>query len=129
MSLFDYPWHDAIIKEIHIDRSNPGNSDEIVMIIIWPDDKESTVRFTDVYYAQLSLNFGVIADECISDVDYISNEDKDVVTFLDTWRGVVDNLEKLLFIKITTRSTSSLIKIFARKMVIKLGRNEESVEK
>ena len=47
----DYLWHDAIIKNIFIDRKNPGYKDTIAFEIFWtyPNEKFNQIVFEDVY--------------------------------------------------------------------------------
>jgi hypothetical protein len=116
MNFIEYPWHDAILKEINIDRSNSGKDDVINIVIIWSTGLESSFSFKDVYYAQLNLNFGIIAEECISEVAFIPKSDIDVINFIHKWKHLVDDIENLMFIEIKTISTGSSIKIFARNV-------------
>jgi hypothetical protein len=37
MEFEEYYWHDAEIRKIEINRSNPGYNDVISFDIIWPD--------------------------------------------------------------------------------------------
>lgn len=69
----DYEWHDAVLKDLHIDRSNPGHNDTISMDIVWPDETKSIIIFEDVYKAVIDMNFGFIALESI-DLAYISKD-------------------------------------------------------
>jgi hypothetical protein len=119
MNFIDHPWHDAVLKEVKIDRSDPGNNDTITMIVAWQNGLKNTFVFKDVYYAKLDLNFGIIADECISDVEYLSKSDKDVIDFLQKWNKFVDYIDDFLFIEITTISTASSIRIFSREVLKK----------
>jgi hypothetical protein len=119
MNLIDHPWHDAVLKEVKIDRNDPGNNDTITMIVVWENGLKNTFVFKDVYYAKLDLNFGIIADECISDVEYLPKSDKDVIDFLQKWNKFVDDIDDLLFIEITTISTASSIRIFTREVLKK----------
>ena len=43
MNFNDYCWHDAIIKNIKIDRSNPGITDAITFHVKWPDEKGNAI--------------------------------------------------------------------------------------
>ncbi len=36
-------WHDAVLLDIHIDRNDPGNVDEVSLVICWPDETKSKV--------------------------------------------------------------------------------------
>jgi len=50
MDFNDFYWHDAVIKQVLIDRSNPGNEDTIAFEIEWPENRgRSTFIFEDVY--------------------------------------------------------------------------------
>ena len=117
MNFIEFPWHDAILKEIKIDRSNPGINDMITLVVIWDTGSESIFYFKDVYYAKLDLNFGVIADECISEVRYLPTDDNDVVPFIRKWQSLVEDIANLFFIQIKTISTASSIRIFAKNIV------------
>ena len=78
MNLIENFCHGAILKEMRIDRSNPGYNDIISVVIAWNTGLNNIFSFKDVYYASLHLNFGVIADEYISDVIYMPANDNDV---------------------------------------------------
>lgn len=112
MNFNDYQWHDAIIKHINIDRTNPGNKDVIEMKILWPDDTSSLVTFTDVWWCNLSLNFGVVASESILIAQTVENNDTDLQQVY-SWRGgtIEHNLVGYL---IETSSTASIIKIISQ---------------
>jgi hypothetical protein len=118
MNFIEYPWHDAILKEIRIDRSNPGYDDTITMIIIWDSGNESKIAFKNVYYAQLNLNFGVIADECISEVKYLAKHDEEVLFFIKKWELLIPNIKELFFLEIRTSSTGSCIRIFTKEIEV-----------
>lgn len=45
MNFNDYSWHDAIIKNILIDRKNPGKEDTISYEIQWPNNSISQIPF------------------------------------------------------------------------------------
>ena len=42
MNFNEYYWHDAIIKNIQIERNNPGVKDTILLEIEWPENKEKS---------------------------------------------------------------------------------------
>lgn len=114
----DFYWHDAEIKEIIIDRHNPGKKDEIQFDILFPD-KRKVVHFIfeEVYYASFNLNFGIIADETIQNASVLEN-DNDLVTLYLKWKGHLDHI-KLNVYFIELNSTGGKIKIIAKKIRVK----------
>ncbi len=118
MKFSDYQWHDAVIKNINIDRKNPGHNDVIIFDIEWPEEKGS-VRFVfeDVYWAEMKLNFGIIADESIFDAAELNDDNQDVVNFYAKWNGFMDEV-KLKTYKIELNSTGGVIKIIAKSFRI-----------
>lgn len=65
-------WHDARLMSIHIDRSEPGQRDEVQLAVEWPDSSAATILFRDVYALRCELNFGVIAYEAIMSANQVS---------------------------------------------------------
>ena len=114
MNFNDYYWHDAVIKNIFIDRKNPGYEDTISFDILWtwPNEKFNQIVFEDVYWSRMILGFGIIADECIFEAYEASNDDLDLINFLDKWKGIFDVNLNCYVIK--TSSTGSEIKILAK---------------
>lgn len=108
-----FEWHDAIIKSIIIDRSNAGNNDIIEMFITWPSEIESKIVFKDVYHANLSLNFGVIAEDTIMDASIIDSSDIDILNIKNKWARHFDGINEIKGFEILTLSTVSTIRIFA----------------
>lgn len=106
-------WHDAIIKNIIIDRGNAGNDDTIEMWIVWPSEKKSKIIFKDVYKADLSLNFGIVAEETIYNAFLIDDYDKEIIDIRKTWEKYYEEISKIRGFKILTTSTASTIKIFS----------------
>ncbi|SDB77843.1 hypothetical protein SAMN05192581_10295 [Bacteroides ovatus] len=114
MNFEDFYWHDAIIKNITIDRNNPGIKDEIKLEIVWPDtEKRVHFIFESVYWAKMELNFGIVADENIYQARHLLNNDKDLIRFYSQWNGLMDNI-KLNVYEIELSSTGGLIKIIAK---------------
>jgi len=114
MNFNDFYWHDAIIKNIQIDRTNPGNDDSVMFEIKWPE--ESTMRilvFEDVYWTSMNLNFGIIADESILYATQLDEQNEDLVSFYLKWKGAMDDV-KLNTYKIELNSTGGEIKIIAK---------------
>ena len=115
MNFKDFHWHDAIIKNIIMNRNNPGRKDEIEIEIIWPDNEESVnFVFEDVYWAMMNLNFGIVATENIAQAFLLKNDDEDLIAFYSKWNGLMDDV-KLNVYEILLNSTGGRIKIIAKK--------------
>src|ERR1700710_2952877 len=94
MNFNDFYWHDAKIKNIQIDRSNPGVEDTIIFDIDWPDGKgKSTILFEEVYWAQMKLNFGIVADETILNSIELDSDNQDLINFYSKWKGAMDEVK------------------------------------
>jgi hypothetical protein len=109
----DFYWHDAEIKEIIIDRHNPGNKDEIQFNILFPD-KRKVIHFIfeEVYYASFDLNFGIIANETILQALILDN-DMDLIKLYAGWKGHLNTI-KLNAYFLELNSTGGKIKIIAK---------------
>ncbi|WPQ60656.1 hypothetical protein SIO70_20095 [Chitinophaga sancti] len=105
-------WHDSIIKNIFIDRSDPGNVDTVEMTIDWYDEPASKIIFKDVYLFKATLNFGIIADETILNAGIAIQEDPDLINFYQKAKGVLASKKINCYI-IETNSTGGTIKILA----------------
>lgn len=90
MNLNDYNWHDQIIKNIIINRESPGKSDIIEFEIEWESGNISTITFLNVYWANLSLNFGIVSPESIYKAFIAKDCDIDLCKFKDTWKNVLN---------------------------------------
>ena len=108
MDFNDFYWHDSTLKSIHIDRSNPGHNDSIVLEIEWYDTGISRLIFQDVYKAKFDLNFGVIAQESILDA-YSTRDDEGLNLLTKTFPG-----HELTCYVINTNSTAGQLKIHAK---------------
>lgn len=113
MKFDEVNWHDSIIKNISIDRNDPGNNDLIKLEIEWPDHKNGELVFKDVYWANLSLNFGVVADESILDAFLLERTDEDLINLYSKWKGAIDDIELNVYL-ISLNSTGGEIKIISR---------------
>jgi hypothetical protein len=111
MKFEDIEWHDQTLIGIDINRTNPGNDDSIKLNVLI-DDVEMEVSFQNVYFADIKMNFGVIAQESIS-YAIINNADIEITNVQTKWSKVGVELDKLLCFEINTNSTNSLIKIYA----------------
>lgn len=112
MDFNEFYWHDAIIKNIEIDRKNPGLDDTVSFEIEWPNSQISKIIFKDVYFLKMNLNFGIMTPETISSAFVIDN-DVDITDFYIKWKGLMDDVTIKCYI-INTLSTGSEIKILAQ---------------
>ncbi len=118
MNFEDFYWHDAIIKNIVINRNSPGIKDEIEMEIIFPNNNERVnFVFEDVYWAKMNLNFGIIADESILQACLLKKDDKDLINLCSLWEGNISSAELNIY-EILLNSTGGEIKIIARRFKI-----------
>lgn len=114
MNFEEFHWHDSIIKNITINRDNPGIKDEIKIEIVWADNKEGVnFIFEDVYLARMDFNFGIIASESILKSCILSKNDEDLINIYSLWEGFLNNI-KLNAYEIELNSTRGRIKIIAK---------------
>ena len=114
MNFEDFYWHDAVIKNIIVNRDNPGIKDEIKIEIIWPENEERvSFVFEDVYWARMNLNFGIVANENIAQAFLLKDNDEDLINFYSKWNGLMDDI-KLCVYEILLSSTGGQIKIIAK---------------
>jgi len=122
MRIEDLNFHDSILKEITIDRNNPGYRDDVKLRIGLLDDCYIEVVFKDCFKAVIDLNFGVIADETILDF-YKSNESEELKLLKEKWLKIGGKVDGLSLYCIKTNSTNSKIKIFSKDYKIKVLSN------
>lgn len=119
MNFDELNWHDSILKNISIDRSNPGIIDSISLEIVWsPDFQSKTLIFQNVYWANLNLNFGIVADESIMNAYILNEDDQDFKRHIYKWKDLIPDI-KLKMYKVQLNSTSSEIKIIAANYVVR----------
>jgi hypothetical protein len=106
------PWHDAELISIHIDRSNAGNRDTVVLLVNWPDESLCTITFNDCYLFDSKMNFGIAAEESILDATCIGTN-QNILEMKRKWKSLGVKLDSLSCYRITTNSTSSRIDIYA----------------
>lgn len=112
----DFYWHDSIIKDININRTNPGNIDEISIDIDLVDMGLKKILFENVYYAKLDMNFGIIASESI-DFACILNDEEILNAYKSKFEWLIDVRELTCYF-IKANSTASEIIIFAKSFKI-----------
>jgi hypothetical protein len=114
MDFNEYYWHDAVIKNIQIDRNNPGDKDTILFEIQWPqNNQKSFFIFEGVYWASFNLNFGIVADETILRAQLLDSQDGDLVNLYSKWKGAMDDIKLFPYI-IELNSTGGYIKIISK---------------
>ncbi|KAF5038487.1 hypothetical protein DSECCO2_553780 [anaerobic digester metagenome] len=114
MNFNNLEWHDSIIRNVMIDRSNPGNQDVLQIEIDWPNGTRSILFFKNVYWANLEMNFGVVCPESILKAHSEGRESVLVKNFYQKWKGMINDID-LNFYEIETNTTRSKIKIIAQK--------------
>lgn len=116
----DLPWHDAVILGIDIDRRRPGEVDEVVITVVWPDETRSTIRFTDCYALDARMNFGVVASESVRSAEEIDDDDV-LVAVRSKWSRLGVDLSDVKCFAFETNSTASHIRVYARAWVAEPG--------
>ncbi len=118
MNFNDLYWHDTVIRGIKVNRDNPGIKDEIIFELIWAESgEEGLFIFEDVYWAQMTLNFGIVAEENILNAFQFTDDNTYLQNFYRNWKGVMDNVELSTF-QIELNSTGGKIIIIAKKFRI-----------
>jgi len=113
MNFNNLDWHDSIIKNIIVDRNNPGRNDIIRIEIVWPNGCCNIISFRDVYWAKFDMNFGIISPESIFKAFSEEKENETVKCLYLKWKGMLDDID-LNYYEIETNSTNSKIKIIAQ---------------
>ncbi|AZI24020.1 hypothetical protein EA772_01175 [Pedobacter sp. G11] len=116
MKFEEYLWHNSEIKNIEIDRTNPGKSDTVLFEISVENKGPLKLIFEDVYWVSLNMNLGVEAPEYI-DYAFIEVESVDVLDLYKRWNGLIEEIELHCYV-IKTISTSSLMKIIAKNFTV-----------
>ena len=50
------PWHDAETRSARVDRSKPGEVNDVELDVVWPDDAATFIRFRDCYRFECAVN-------------------------------------------------------------------------
>lgn len=116
-------WHDATLLEVSIDRTAPGERDEVLLRVEWQDGRRRDVRFTDCYALDARMNFGVVAIESIRDAGCFSESPR-LTEVRREWGGVGVELPELLCFELTTNSTGSVVRILATGFEVLPERDE-----
>jgi hypothetical protein len=105
-------WHDAELLDIEIDRRNPGENDQIIIHVAWPNGEQNSLVFSDCFGLEAKMNFGVVAPESIFDAS-VMKESQELAEIRKKWDQIGVGLEKLKCFEIKTNSTASLLRIYA----------------
>jgi hypothetical protein len=116
-SFDSFPWHDARLMELLVDRRHPGENDEVCLKVIWPEGGGASVHFRDCYAMSAEMNFGIISDEQIACAEIVNN-DAALTSVKRRWKDVGVCLHDLRCYKFEMSSTGSIIKIYARVLAI-----------
>src|SRR3954449_11598353 len=103
----------ATILSITIDRSSPGERDEVILKLQWPSGEEATICFKDCYALEANMNFGIIAAEAILSAECIRDSAR-LADIRKKWAALGVPLDDLKCFQLETSSTASTIRIFAR---------------
>jgi hypothetical protein len=115
-SFNELPWHDATMLELRIDRRRAGHVDEVVLTMMWPDERRSQIRFIDCFGLDARMNFGVVADETVhSAVELADSEELQALRA--KWKSLGIDLSGLRSFSVETNSTGSLFTIYSRGWV------------
>ncbi len=108
----DMQWHDAELLSIALDRSDPGNNDQVTLGIRWQNGEINKLVFEECYEFEAKMNFGVIALESILDAS-CSDDSQELRHIKEKWTNVGVDLANLNCFEIRTNSTSSILRIYA----------------
>ncbi|PRP90802.1 hypothetical protein ENSA5_61220 [Enhygromyxa salina] len=108
----ELPWHDSTLLSVEIDRARPGERDEVVIRVEWPDESRQLVRFRECYAATMELNFGVAAPESILEANS-STEGAELLAVREKWAPLGVDLSGLMCFEVITNSTASRMRVYA----------------
>lgn len=112
------PWHDAILKEIIIDRET---QDVISVSVIWPEDidtnKYALIEFFSCYAFRSKMNFGMFGPDSIMTAS-CENTSEELDQLRSIWKEMRIDLSEVDCFRIETNTTGSEIKIFAKSFKI-----------
>jgi hypothetical protein len=110
-------WHDSVLLSLNIDRCDPGERDEVTLVVEWRDGRKEKVRFTHCYALDAQMNFGVTAPESIRAARCIADSPK-LAEMRQRWTALGVDLGDLRCFEITTNSTASEIRIYAKRLEV-----------
>jgi hypothetical protein len=111
----DVYWHDSEIKNIIINREDPGNIDSIEFEVDWWESgRKGALIFEDVYFIKMELNMGMHVKETMDTVD-IDNNDSDFIKHQRLVGGYVAGTNCYIMKMLTTGSD---IKVIAARITV-----------
>jgi len=108
----DMSWHDAELLGINIDRKDPGENDQVIVDVCWPNGEKNRLVFSDCYGLEAKMNFGIVAPESILDASSLK-ESQELGEIRKKWGKIGVDLKQLQCFEIRTNSTSSILRIYA----------------
>ena len=106
-----FPWHDAELKELLVDRREPGERDVVQLLVAWPQGGESLFVFRNCYAMTANMYFGIIAPERIGDASLLT-DDQVLLSIRKRWRPLGVSLEELRCYRFEMSSTGSDIRVY-----------------
>jgi hypothetical protein len=121
-AIFDsFRWHDAELKELLVDRREPGTRDVVQLLVAWPHGGESMFMFHDCYAMTANMHFGIVATERIGNASLIT-DDQYLFSIRELWRPLSVSLEDLRCYRFEMSSTGSDIRVYAQRFeVVSIG--------
>ena len=116
-SFDSFPWHDAELKELLVDRREPGERDIVQLLVAWPQGGESMFVFHECYAMTANMNFGIVATERISNASLIT-DDQELFSIRELWRPLSVSLEELHCFRFEMSSTGSDIRVYAQRFEV-----------
>lgn len=116
-------WHDSVVYEINLVRTNSADQAIILLDLISDYDewqsKKTRLIFSDCYYIETRMNGGVVGTggECVSDAD-ASLTDKHIDDVVGVWRNIDVDLPNLFHFSMCLASTGSEVNIVCKSMSI-----------
>ncbi|MGO4291914.1 hypothetical protein [Chitinophaga sp. RAB17] len=111
----DVYWHDSEVKNIIINREDPGNIDTIKFEVDWWESgNKGALIFEKVYFIKMELNMGMHVNEMLDTVT-IDNNDADFIKHEKINGGYEPNTNCYVIKMLTTGSD---IKVIAAKIVV-----------
>jgi hypothetical protein len=118
-SFNELPWHDATVLELRIDRRRAGHVDEVMLTMMWPDERRTRIRFVGCYSLDAKMNFGVVASETVRSAT--EREDSGELNALRAkWKPLGVDLSSLRSFSIETNSTGSFLTVYCQGWVEEL---------
>ncbi len=113
----EFPWHDSTLMEVVVSRRAPGRADRVKMIVLTIAKEEYQFTFDQCYGFQCAMNFGIVAPETIREASCGADFDE-LRELRKVWARVGVQLEGVEQYELTTNSTNSVLRVFARSCAV-----------